>query len=447
MMSKKVIGLLTVAVFLFSFAMAANAAFPDPTSEGAYPTVNGKQADNYFQLNECLNCTKCPVKNVPCPKTTTTVGDQGSVSTSITPTCPFDYDNGVNNTITGDYGYCTPAASTTNCKVILNICSCPDACNTNVGTKIGIQMEILTPGVYWAYDPKAYDSDNDYATVWFENYAPNSTTYCGGKTQSKNFGRIRYYLSSTQTFNPKGKYVRNAKDERSPVGDGSTYYGQTNTAGDCFTTIPATNQVKVIESDIATDYIVTAADAAKCMFWIDVPAMRIDGTAKAGDAIQVRITLLWNRTVDSLCQDCSAPILCECIRTVGIVCCDEASSSSGCVFFPYVLQGLESTSGWVTGIAISARVDKMPADAYCELTLRDSEGTTATYKKTDMGSKLVWAFVLDREMKNFNKTLAAGAVSLEVKSNYRIDGYAFMNANMAFGAGEMARACGTACNP
>jgi hypothetical protein len=183
------------------------------------------------------------------------------------------------------------------------------------------------------------------------------------------------------------------------------------------------------------------------MLWIDIPAMRLDGTAKAGDAIQVRTTLLWGRAVSGLCADCGPPILCECVRTVGIVCCNEQSSDSGCVFFPYVLQGLESSSGWVTGIAVSARGTRLPADAYCELTLKDSEGTVATYKKTDMGSKLVWAFVLEREMRNFNKTQAAGAVSLEVKSNYRIDGYAFMNANMTFGAGEMGRACGTACNP
>jgi hypothetical protein len=310
-------------------------------------------------------------------------------------------------------------------------------------------MEILTPGVYWANDPNAYDSDNNYSTVKFNNYPSSWTTaqICADKTQPKNFGKIRYYLSTAQSFNTKDKYVRSPKDERSPLGDGSTFAGAASNAGDCFTTIPAANQVKVLESDIATDYTVTTADAGRCKFWIDIPAMRLDGTAKKGDAIQVRITLLWNRTVEGLCPACNPPVLCECIRTVGIVCADEVSSDSGCLFFPYVLQGLESTSGWVTGIAVSSRGTKLPADAYCLLTLQDSEGAVATYKKTDMGSKLVWAFVLDREMKNFNKTLAAGAVSLKVESNYRIDGYAFMNANMAFGAGEMARACGTACNP
>jgi hypothetical protein len=448
MMSKKVIGLLTVTVFLFAFAMTANAVFPDPTTEGVYPTVNGKQADNYFQVNACTDC-KCPVKNVPCPKTVTSTGLQGSVSTSITPTCPFDYDNGVNGVLPGDYGYSAPAAADRNCKVILNICSCPDACNTNVGTKIGIQMEILTPGVYWAYDPNSYDEDNDYATVNFNLFSKYMTSaqICADKEQPKNFGRVRYYLSATQTFNDKGKYVRTPKDERSPLGDGSTYYGTTNTTGDCFTTVPAANQVKVIESDIATDYTVTTDDRGKCMFWIDIPAMRLDGTAKAGDAIQVRVTLLWNRTVDSLCPGCSAPILCECVRTVGVVCADEISSDSGCLFFPYVLQGLESTSGWVTGVAISARGTKLPADAYCLLTAQDSEGTVSTYKKTFTGNTLVWAFVMDREIKNFNKTLAPGAISLKVESNYRIDGYGFMNANMTFGAGEMPRACGTSCNP
>lgn len=432
--------------------MTAGAAttFPNPTSEGFYPTVNSKQADNYFQVNECANC-KCPVKNVPCPTTTTSTGIQGSVITQTSTTCPFDYDNGVNGVIPGDYGYSTAAAADRNCKVVFNICSCPEACNTQVGTKIGLQMEILTTGVYWANDPNAYDADNAYSTVKFNIYPSTWTSaqICADKTQPKNFGKIRYYLSTAQSFNTKDKYVRTPKDERSPLGDGSIYAGASpvENKGDCFTTVPAANQVKVIESDIATDYTVTVADAGRCKFWIDIPAMRLDGTAKKGDAIQVRITLLWNRTVEGLCPDCNPPILCECIRTVGIVCADEVSSDSGCLFFPYVLQGLESTSGWVTGIAISARGTKLPADAYVELTAKDSEGTVATYKKTDMGNTLVWAFVMDREIKNFNKTLAAGAVSLEVKSNYRIDGYAFMNANMEFGAGEMPRACGTSCNP
>ena len=468
MMSKKVIGLLTVAVFLFSFAMTAGAAstFPNPTSEGVYPAVSGKQAENYFLLNECANC-KCPVKNVPCPTTTTSTGVQGAVVTQTSTTCPFDYDNGVNGVAPGDYGYSAAAASDRNCKLILNVCSCPASCDTKVGTKIGIQMEILTPGVYWANDPNLTDDSKGRQTIWFNNYPGTYTQsqICADKSQPKNFGKIRYYLKTEETFNSKGNYVRNPTNAPyemddpaiAPLGNGNTYNNATDTAGDCFTTVPAKNQVKVLQSEVEagvdgkltadSDYTVTTEDAGRCKFWIDIPAMRLDGTAKKGDAIQVKITLLWNRIPTGICKDCDPPILCECIRTVGVVCADEVSSDSGCLFFPYVLQGLESTSGWVTGIAVSSRGTKLPADAYCLLTLQDSDGAVATYKKTDMGSKLVWAFVLDREMKNFNKTLAAGAVSLKVESNYRIDGYAFMNANMAFGAGEMARACGTACNP
>ncbi|OQX01324.1 MAG: hypothetical protein BWK80_60185, partial [Desulfobacteraceae bacterium IS3] len=247
-------------------------------------------------------------------------------------------------------------------------------------------------------------------------------------------------------FNSKGNYVRTPEIEGVPLGDGSTYAGVANNAQDCFLAVPPANQVKVIESQIATDYQVTAADAGKCMFAIDIPAMRLDATAVPGSKIQVRITLLWERVLDGLCPDCNPPIFCEMVQEVAVVCCDSADT--GCIFFPYVLQGLESTSGWVTGIAISARLaTKLPADAYCKLTAKDADGNIATYKKTFTGNTLVWAFVMDREMKNFDKTLTPGAISLQVDSNYRIDGYAFMNAAMEFGAGEMPRACEASCNP
>jgi hypothetical protein len=100
MMTKKVVGLLTAAIFVFAFAVGVQAEWPAPTSNGFYPHTTAKPGgnpDNIFQLNECQNC-KCPTMNVPCPQTTVIVGEQGSTTTQVTETCPFDYDD--------HYGYC-----------------------------------------------------------------------------------------------------------------------------------------------------------------------------------------------------------------------------------------------------------------------------------------------------------------------------------------------------
>jgi hypothetical protein len=440
MMTKKVVGLLTAAIFVFAFAVGAQAEWPNPTSNGFYPYTTaqpGGNPDNIFQLNECQNC-KCPTMNVPCPQTTVIVGEQGSTTTQVTETCPFDYDD--------HYGYC-PASGTgmgadRNCRVIFDICACPEACDTTVGTKIGIQMTILTPGVYWAEDATLEDAVNGWDTVWFG--LTEKVDACATQLQDRNFGRIRYYQTLEEKFNDKGKFTRTPRTEGTP-------------AAGCLTSIPAVNKVKVIESDIETDYVIREEDTNKyqaCKFWINVPAMRLDGTAKQGDAIQVRITLLWNRVAE-FCPDCAPPVLCECIRTVGVVCCDqpEVQDDKGCVFFPYVFQGLDA---WQSGIAVSAlNTDKFPENPTCTLTVKDTAGHTATYTKT--GNSYVWAFVLDQIIDGFTgaANLVPGAVSLKIESNYRMDAYSFMMADMDgsyFGAGAMARGCtgvssGSACCP
>jgi hypothetical protein len=430
MMTKKVVGLLTAAIFVFAFAVGVQAEWPVPTSSGSYPYTTaqpGGNPDNIFQLNECQNC-KCPTMNVPCPQTTVIVGEQGSTTTQVTETCPFDYDN--------HYGYCaangTGMGADRNCRVIFDICACPEACETGVGTKIGIQMTILTAGVYWAADANCYDDVRGWNTVWFGLGPQNQQ--CNITAQDRNFGEIKYYQTLEEKFNDKGKFIRIPRTEGTPA-DG------------CLTSIPAVNKVKVIESQIASDYLIQAEDAniQKCKFWIDIPAMRLDGTAKQGDAIQVRITLLWDR-VPEFCEDCQPPILCECIRTVGVVCCDQpvVNTEKGCVFFPYVFQGQDS---WQSGVAVSAlNRTALPDNAKCTLTVQDTAGNTATYVKTDMGNKLVWAFVLDQIIGNFTggANLVPGAVSLKIESNYRMDGYSFMMAEMDgsyFGAGAMARGC------
>jgi len=405
----------------------------------------------------CGTCSKCSIQNVPCGETTTT--DQGKVVGKARNDCPFDYDNA--------YGYC-PNQDEINasgngiekrkCRVLLNICECPDKCNLVKGTKIGIQMTVLTKGVYWAEDvntddgkENSTDNSTDNNTVWFYNYSSADSSAVGAcqpdrdkMPRTKNFGTIKYYQKLIEKAGATGMIVRTASGPGKP-------------AAGCLTTdVPAANRMTVIESDMDNDYVIMDTDVRDklCTFWIDMPALRLDGNAVKGDEIKVRVSLLSQRTSPSICPDCNPPVICECVVTIGIVCCEVKANNVGCVFFPYVLQGLkdlpeDQSGGWVSGVAISARpVDAttalaLPEGALCKLTLRDTEGNTAYYTplKDEFGKGLVWAFVLDSVLPKFNKTLKPGACSLMVETNYPIDGYTFMNANMQFGAGTLPRGC------
>jgi len=448
---KKVLGVLTLSVAMLVCATAAMAA------------------DNQGDIGSgCRACEKCALQNVPCP------GEKDGVqgNKSVTGVSPFDYDD--------VYGYCPNQAQIDangsgiiaddnkngvidanevtmirRCRLIFNVCDCPESCKLLPDQKVGIQMTILTPGVFWAED-KNY-TDANYATIWFQNYktyaeacapATGTLTNVNNKDGRKDFGRINYYRSLTEKLNDKNKLERVLVGNGRPlsvVDDPSTPVDESVT-GYYAGSIPPGNRVQVLESDRDYDYTITKEDEGRCQFWIDIPAMRLDGEAKKGDVIKVRVSLLTNRTFSGICSACEQPNICECIISVGVVCC-ETDSTSGCFFFPYVLQGLQESQGWVSGIAVSATGDSLPAGAYCKLTLKDQTGNIATWTKSDMGNRLVWAFVLDNIMPEFKKTMEPGACSLKVESNYPIDGYTFMNANMQFGTGTMPRACSGACNP
>lgn len=453
---KKVLGMATALIAVFAFAAG----------------VGAQEYDNVADIVDgvgCVNCTKSTVGNVPLPGTSTVTGIQGATTTITTAVCPFDYDdmdpasefNGVDeegnrwgycpNTAVGAQGAEYDAAGEPipqrNVKFIVNVCECPDSCDLNTGTKIGIQMAILTNGVYWAEDPKAYEDKNGggYRTIWFKNYPYNPRqTACnaGPEDLTKNFGTVNYYPDFREDTRD-GKEAGEVNMIRIPTGAAGSPL-----AGCSSNPVPSANRMRLIESEIDTDYTVTAADAstslAPCWFWIDIPAMRVDGTATRGDAIQIRVSLLWQRNRGGLCEVCDPPISCECVRTVAYIGCDEFANDKGCLFFPYLVQGTEDVDGWVAGVGISAvGRDSLPADAWVELTLKDTAGNVATWKNENMENQLVWAFVLDRIMDNFAATLVPGVVSLEVSSNYRIDGYGFlMNQQWQLGSGQLPRTAG-----
>jgi len=383
---------------------------------------------------DCVSCEKCSSASVPLPET-------GQF-------CPFDYDDTdpESQFNKDDYGYCPNSGdgeydtagkplSRRKCHFIMNVCSCPDAYykeyELDEGTLIGIQMTILTEGVYWAEDPKAYEDRNGGGerTIWFNNY-PSRQAACDAPADDliKNFGPVRYYQTPRETINSKAMLLRE------PIIEVTQMVGCSDGP------VPALNKSQVIEwKEKDYHYVTGAEDAENCWFRIDIPAMRLDNTAQRGDAIRIRASLIWPPKYNPMYF---SGYQCECIRTVGYVSCESDKLNRGCLFFPYLVHGEEDMGGWVSGVGISTSGDYLPSDAWLELILRDSEGGRAVWKNTDMGDKFIWAFILDRVMENFSKTLAPGPVSLKVRGNFPMGGYGFlMNQQWQLGAGQMPLMC------
>ncbi|RLC11507.1 MAG: hypothetical protein DRI57_18830, partial [Deltaproteobacteria bacterium] len=287
-----------------------------------------------------------------------------------------------------------------------------------------------------ATTPYYYDADKNERVAGLEGENVTARVV-------RNFGVIKYYQAITEedyeTPDETTKY------RSTPSREGTPFEGSKTGS------IQVPNRVNVLESLEETDYVFTADDTAdalgNCKVWIDIPTMRIDPTvAIANDIVKLQVRLLFNRKPSGICPECDPPDVCDVMLDVAVICePDEGTAAAGseyCMFFPYVLQGLQDTDGWSTGVAISAR-EEMPDDAWVKLELRDRAGKTATYERTSMGSGLVWSFVLDSQIENFTGDLVPGASSLRVISNYSMDGYQFLNVAGTFGAGSNARGCKT----
>jgi hypothetical protein len=268
---------------------------------------------------------------------------------------------------------------------------------------------------------------------------------CSG-SEVRAFRQIKYYRGFNH--NPDDKdgyncpavdYCKNNKNKYISVPDPDME--GTPLAGPYTGTVPVVNRVNILQSERLGDYVITKKDPmGRCKLWIDIPPLRIDPTvATAGDTIKVAVKLIFNREVEGICPECDPPDICECIVEVAKVCGCTSTVDETCLYFPYVVQGIELSSGWAAGIAITSRTDNMPADPYCTLTLTDQAGNVATYTKS--GVQNIWTFMIDSELANFTgSTLVPGAASLKVKANYSIDGYSFVT-NGQFGAGTLARSC------
>lgn len=437
---KKVWVILTVMISVFAFVAVAMAA------------------DYNRSTGEYDKCDKCPLGRIPCPGQTIIQGPQGATSTADDPSYPFDFDGdayvrAADRDVTPGPNYNPPAANVQtrgfgtwgyatgdnyaddperNCKFLFDLCACDEACNIKTGKKMGIEMYIKTAGVYFA-DPVLIDAANSYGnvdavgrpTVHFDiwpdyvqpctingqaqpniiemNTAPyymaNGEKFVGTPDDAaagwvvRNFGPVEYYTGFSEGDNSKGMFESNLTHQ---------YTNESPLPGEYKGAVPARNRVVALTSFEETDYLINEFDVkGECKLWIDIPAMRIDPTvAQEGATIKLQVRLLFNREIDGLCPACDPPDVCDVTFDVGIVCADSVvpQDDEYCMFFPYVLQGLAETDGWSTGIAISARGDAMPDDAWVKLTLKDRAGNLATYTRSSMGSGLVWSFVLDSQM-------------------------------------------------
>ncbi|MCP4349430.1 MAG: hypothetical protein GY795_28450 [Desulfobacterales bacterium] len=461
MKRRNVIGLLAVMIIMTGFGgVAFGQIFIDP------PPLYTTPGDYGANLGAGL-CAECDGKNamgkIPIPETNV----QQNQPTTVTSVGPFDFDgepweivvdpdgdmsddaNWIHRADFGPTGYCPSYASEDN-KFLFDVCQCPEACVVAEGAQIGIEMIIDADGNYDTVDDGVYFADPDLNEVYFNiiqqelpdnqyvwNNRPCDEDTMGrpeGLASTRAFENITYYRSYTENkINSKGLYELSMGTEGTPID------GMMNTQ------IQEENRVVALQSDVEGGYVIKAGDTQRhCLFWIDIPAMRIDPTRAAelvGNTIRVRVRLLFNRQ-PTICPDCNPPDYCECVIEVAKISCD-APSNEGCMFIPYVLYNFE---GWGTGVAVTAR-QTLPENAWCQVTLTDAEGNSASYKNTAV--KNIWAFVLNNELANFtgDTLLPSGAASLRIESNYSIDGYSFLE-TPTFGASVLPRGCTEgACAP
>lgn len=269
----------------------------------------------------CKNC-KCPVWNVPCPEA---VGEQEEPSLM----CPFDYETTT--------GYCAQPDNTRNCKVILDVCSCPDACKIRVGNVLGVKMEIVTPGVYWA---------ENAASVRFGMFPKtNVQAACNDETigdnvparDTRSIGGIQYFKA------------------------GGTVAATPNPA--CRNTVADAEKAKILLSnDVTLGYVLTQQDTADnlCQMWIDIPQMIINAAefteAWRGQDIKIKVGIFtdwtWVENADDyLCPDCVQPKLCECTITVAKFCCEPVANNFS-MLFPYFAPDTDASYFW-NGLVIN----------------------------------------------------------------------------------------------
>ena len=382
---KKLLVLITVMVAVFGFSTGAFAAWGDKI---------------------CTDCKGCVVEHIPC----TIATGQG-----VKPYCDdFEYD---------DFpfkpdrdGYCEDYIED-ECPVIFNICNCKDPSIFDVYAVIGIRMTVLVDGV--AGQLGAYWADPGINKIDMYTYGINDGDPCDTLGNLETFGTIDYWQS-----------------------DRITHATPLNGLQPC-DPIKAKNQAVVLFSETpTTGYLIDGTDVAekRHQWWIDIPGMRIDrNVLHDGELISVKVELLAAGS-GGICADCDA--VCECIVDVAVVCCDiiPLPERFG-MYFPYVTDG----GDWNTGIVVTnigsmlpwAEATVAPADMEATLILTDVNGDQYTYTKDDFTTSN-WAFDLGTLLPEFSGTPADGPMWLEVRTNFLVDGYSYIE-NGIYGLGTQPR--------
>lgn len=376
---------------------------------------------NVFAQSVCHDCEKTSVLNVKCPE----MGEQ-SYSGEM---CPFDYDD-----LTYYYdkdqdgafdknenGWCYDRENESeyakiqevNNRIIIDICECEKQStfkgNIQLGSQIGIYMEILTPGVYWAENTNS---------IPFTLYPKTGDLYCKGETKNESFKNIVFYQ-------------QDGKTEATPVGQ-------------CTTGLDIVNKArKLITPNIESAYEIDQddIDANSCNMWVDIPRMIINpGEYKEsykGKPIQISVGIFNDfSNPQYLCEDIGRQI-CKCTRDVAMFCCDDANENYT-MLFPYFTDDGMETDYW-SGIAIT-NLNSTAGEA--TLTIYETDGDIGTAKINVEGNS-VKAYLLrgipgvtltSKGSQTGAGTLFDQRCYIRVETDFNADGFAMISDNAGNGA-------------
>lgn len=498
------------------------------------------------EAEKCPSCPKSQLWNIP---VTCDALPQGMTGGNAV----FDFD--------ATYGYCQQALpgggylgypgtrnrQIVNNKLVVDICCCPDACDFVVGDVIGVELEILTKGVYWTTDVDVpalggllgYNASNCYGGGLISPIGSVTAPTVGSYMHALTFSRhTKNTVCNLSTQPADSLTVETDNVDQLKVAYYTAQRQLTDQAGSGTAGI-SNGRAKILRTPSPYDgYELTQADVIGnlCDFWIDVPAMvAVQGEVDRGAVVQLRAKILVSRAYNNalvaggvdpsctddgnthantlsnlsylrptgdpgiiglagtafendpprcqatngsfvgtgvggtpagcswrwpstFCPECQSP--CSCTIDIGILCCESTVAPTACcIYFPYVLSGLQNENGigWVTGIGLT-RISN-PAEGATPnvtLTLTDSAGVKYTanppfgYVLGEVGmsidgmiSDLTWTPAIPADH-------AGGQWWLKVDANFGIDGYQF-NLNNAgngamFGAGVLPRqGCTSIC--